>query len=38
VIAGHGDPFTGKAHFDNFTAPGIPEATAARLYQVMDEK
>jgi glyoxylase-like metal-dependent hydrolase (beta-lactamase superfamily II) len=78
VIAGHGDPFTGKetiayfqaflrdlwrqakalheqkvpvaeaarridmtahqAHFDNFTAPGIPQATAARLYQVLDQK
>jgi hypothetical protein len=27
-----------KAHFDNFTAPGIPEATAARLYQVLNQK
>ena len=78
VIAGHGDPFTGKEtidyfqaflrdlwrqakalheqkvpvaeaarridltahkpHFDNFVKPGIPEATAARLYQVLDQK
>jgi cyclase len=78
VIAGHGDPFTGKetidyfqaflrdlwrqakalheqkvpvaeaakridmtahkAHFDNFTAPGIPEATVARLYQVLGQR
>jgi glyoxylase-like metal-dependent hydrolase (beta-lactamase superfamily II) len=27
-----------KAHFDNFTAPGIPQATAARLYQVLDQQ
>jgi cyclase len=78
VIAGHGDPFTGKetigyfqaflrdlwrqakalheqkvpvaeaakridltahkAHFDNFDEPGIPQATAARLYQVLDQR
>jgi hypothetical protein len=27
-----------RPHFDNFAKPGIPEATAARLYQVLEQR